>query len=1295
MARLDRAHSDPKAIEHVLNGDHEAYTVLVERYYRVVFGFCFARLGIRDDAEDATQEAFMRAFESLAQLRNRRRFGPWIVSIAKNACRAVQRTNQKHASTDHGTLPAIGSLPDEIEQRELRETVHRHIVQIPQPYREALALHYIAGKKTREIADLLQISWGASRKRLQRGRELIGQTLSRELNQAILPEEAEQDRIRRTSALVLTTVSRPSLNAVPTPAPASPLTLPFAVKLPALLGGVAALTVVAGFVSFQFDRTLDTEDTSGNEVPQSTPAHELSPAVTLSDKGFTPPETIEDAVLRGIVRNELSEPIEGAEVLALQTDRDQIGQCLLATQWHPTFPSCSTTTGPDGHFTFPQLPESTYVVRAVSAGQLALAETQVEHGATQDIELVLKSASSLSGIVIDEHSRPIEGALLFPRATPGSPKIPQTHAYALSAASDADGCFHLPAVPDGSRQLLAQAPGYASRLTDPLASGTKEIRITLDKGARVAGRITNVIDRTPVGGVRVEASSGDYWQEFRFAESRPDGTFVLEHMTTGTYDLHVEDEFYASPTGKRPVHIDDTGFYSDYDFRVYPAGSIGGRVVTEDTNDGLEGVTVLAVYEQEKTAEIVAGTGRFDKVAHTGPDGSFHLSGLLPGRYAINVSGTSEYPGNRFATHARVHVPAGRTINDVQIAIPRGIAIQGRVVDTGQSPVSGVALDFYDEIAWSDCATRAFSDAAGAFRAWIVPGTDSFFIRAAAQEKASRAIGPINTNDAANQGVEVRVQPKSEIAGRLLNASGQPLDGWRLFFDEAGLEYSRGLSTRTDEEGRFAVRVMPPGPYSISYMPPNSTIRYSEKIATVNSDPGGRISDLLIRLDVEPTISGIVTDPAGHPLGNVKVVAQGIAFGVAHTNAKGEFEIIRLVDGNYKLTAILQGYSNATTTSIPAGSSHIRLRMQPSATLRGRVVSAGDGKAIREFRLVVVNGHIDSPTPEVYETLAAVADSQGRFTLPSLQTGIDQTLVVCAQGKTTTFVPLPKLQGSDAQDEVLVRMERGRVLYGKVVDGDDAPISKASLYVGALPDARQRRSVQVPNSGTHGEYVLDTLPAATAMVTAYHPDFAPEVVAVDAHSQSRIKKVIRLRPMAEISGRVSIDSTPQSAYIRYYYESAAGTASDVNTTDTQGRFTIIPLPAAIVTCEMSIGGTAPRHKLIHFRGRVETTPGQVTPVDFALPAMPAILEGKILVPNDTIELLSVTWSAPVGDVECYGTALLRTDNSYNIQNLPLGPITLEAAWQDQGLLHKTRYETVIEDASINRRDFELPGASHS
>ena len=97
--------SDARILRRVLGGERGAFRVVVERYAGVVHGVAYARLGNHDDADDAMQEVFLRAFRSLDTLRRPRSLGAWLVTMVKNHCTDLQRRQAREGAAKEAKLP--------------------------------------------------------------------------------------------------------------------------------------------------------------------------------------------------------------------------------------------------------------------------------------------------------------------------------------------------------------------------------------------------------------------------------------------------------------------------------------------------------------------------------------------------------------------------------------------------------------------------------------------------------------------------------------------------------------------------------------------------------------------------------------------------------------------------------------------------------------------------------------------------------------------------------------------------------------------------------------------------------------------------------------------------------------------------------------------------------------------------------------------------------------------------------------------------------------------------------------
>lgn len=159
------------------SGDLGALGRLVDHHHHAVYRLAAATLGNGPDAEDATQETFIRAYESLGRYDVRRAFWPWLRGIAINVCRQHLR-RQARKQSRQVSLASVDEVPDHVGNTDAGSAVLAALWELDDNYRLPLALFYIEQASVREIAQALRLSEGAVRVRLHRGREKLLQALS-------------------------------------------------------------------------------------------------------------------------------------------------------------------------------------------------------------------------------------------------------------------------------------------------------------------------------------------------------------------------------------------------------------------------------------------------------------------------------------------------------------------------------------------------------------------------------------------------------------------------------------------------------------------------------------------------------------------------------------------------------------------------------------------------------------------------------------------------------------------------------------------------------------------------------------------------------------------------------------------------------------------------------------------------------------------------------------------------------------------------------------------------------------
>lgn len=160
-------------------GDAAAFEGLVASHQGPIFRLCWSLLGDRTDAEDAAQETFVRAWQSLSRFDTRRSFGPWLRGIAANVCLQALRRRGAHArrQTSLEERPIDPPAPEEPESSALADRAVEALRALDETYRLPLTLFYLGDASVADVAAALGVSEGAVRVRLHRGREKLREML--------------------------------------------------------------------------------------------------------------------------------------------------------------------------------------------------------------------------------------------------------------------------------------------------------------------------------------------------------------------------------------------------------------------------------------------------------------------------------------------------------------------------------------------------------------------------------------------------------------------------------------------------------------------------------------------------------------------------------------------------------------------------------------------------------------------------------------------------------------------------------------------------------------------------------------------------------------------------------------------------------------------------------------------------------------------------------------------------------------------------------------------------------------
>lgn len=181
--------NDAQLVRDTLNGRETAYAQLVARYMNIVVGHIYNRIQDYHLAEDLAQDAFCKAYASLASLISPEKFGSWLLVIARHTCMDWLRTSRQAVSLDDlreaGHEPVAHSNPGVVDaamDAEIDRLILEEIQRLRPDYRDIIVMKHIDKLSYKQIAELLGMTVSAVGEKLSRIRQILRKRLIRTVN---------------------------------------------------------------------------------------------------------------------------------------------------------------------------------------------------------------------------------------------------------------------------------------------------------------------------------------------------------------------------------------------------------------------------------------------------------------------------------------------------------------------------------------------------------------------------------------------------------------------------------------------------------------------------------------------------------------------------------------------------------------------------------------------------------------------------------------------------------------------------------------------------------------------------------------------------------------------------------------------------------------------------------------------------------------------------------------------------------------------------------------------------------
>ncbi len=618
------------------------------------------------------------------------------------------------------------------------------------------------------------------------------------------------------------------------------------------------------------------------------------------------------------------------------------------------------------------------------------------------VELFMTPESVLVGrVVLAGSGEPVADAVVS-----AGRSIPTSHGGPTSTRTDAEGRFRIDRLQPGSFKPTAETDTLWGQAAEQVHLGlgvtSEQVLIHVHPAALVAGRVVIAGSDRPCtdGSVRLESLDGKKW-----ADIDQEGHVEFRGLFPGTYQVRVYCPGFISAE-HYPEVIVARAELDEIEWEVHEGFTLRGLVV-DDAGGPAADVEVLAHQVVEPDAarsRTTNGSGL------SGPDGSFELAGLLPGRYEIT---TPSWRGRPIRSEPLVvELRSDADLDDVRLRLPPFGRVRGRVFDETGKPVSGAVLaaslvggQSYGQSRSNDAGEFEIDNlSVGLTRVTAIDG--DAFGRGAVMRK------PGTTDDdlqgelvelVANEFVEVTLTVEARdgrITGVVTDSLGRPASdafidveripdgsGGNSAAARASVRWSWGSQpTLTEADGRFELEGLPEGKF----------------IIRANRKGGGEALAEAIALDSHVQL--VITE-TGELAGKVEFLdgnsperfsifvedkTQGISLIDSFFRTDGNWRLTEVPAGSYLITVSSALGSTTLETTVELGAGEVRggieLTLDPRVSLRGRIIDLETREPVAGLA-VSVAGTVGSAGGRGGKDGHHITDVDGRFELDDVPVG--------------------------------------------------------------------------------------------------------------------------------------------------------------------------------------------------------------------------------------------------------------------------------------------------------------------
>lgn len=741
-------------------------------------------------------------------------------------------------------------------------------------------------------------------------------------------------------------------------------------------------------------------------------------------------------------------------------------------------PPPPAVSGADGAFELKSVRLGDVKLRVDAEGYIGATVTvSVKRGRPAPCEALLVPESVVSGTVTNAKGEPVAGARVRVEvpardATTGMIASMMGGTF-RSVQSDATGRYAVHGLAEGARKVRVDAKGFldVDDSVEVPARGAVTRDFQLREGYRLSGKVL-APGGAPAAGAKISVSGagsgGTNPISAMFGgrktkpatESAADGTWSADGLQEGPYEVRASADGWLDAEEK-----DVTAGRTDVTLTLVAGATLRGRVLLSADMKPAAGAGV-----QRKSADSGGGRGgrggrranpMAELMGNRGPtvtcdaDGNFEMKAVESGTYDL----VATLRGFAESAPARLTCTAGETLDGIEILLPPGVSIAGRVVERASgAAVSGAVVwvaraeGMFGSFTASDFtggppeapagSISAKSDSDGKFvLEGLSPGKVTIETRVA--DHAPTTLAGIA---APSSEVVVMVSAGGSVTGRV---TGGP-DATPV--SDAQVMATRGMmgqgmrQTRTDGDGNYRIDRLAPGSWNVMLLDPSNPMMPT-MASVVVKDGETTQHDFTKKQGGKQVGGGVVKD--GKPLANAPVILMGGGAGIrmASTDENGKFTFEGLDPGEY--TVLVQGSfmgSGATSRKVTVGSDgkvpDVNLELS-SAKIEGDVVDADSGKGVGGAQIVLTAGGAGSGSAEdLIGSMRgqALTDDNGHFVINDVSAGTFSLKASAAGWSPATLAGIAS--GARA---VRVELKRGVEFVVTVTGPDDAPVVNATV----------------------------------------------------------------------------------------------------------------------------------------------------------------------------------------------------------------------------------------------------------